>query len=383
MPVRSPDLTAKEVKALSKEGRHRVADNLYIRIRNGRKRWLCRLAHNKFATMDGDAQTIGLVDAKKWAIHTLANPPKPKEPTQKPKQSAQKPGDISQMNFTDAAEDYLQRVKKGWKVEPGKTMSKTEQNWRRCIDSYLGPALGNKPVLELDANDCANALEPLWTDKYPTAKKFRQYMEKVIMASQVRAGQAPLSPATHQTMKTLLGNPNHKTVSHEAPTVDQLKEFLGKLDYSATSHFAMSWLVATVCRSAEARNASSEQINYETKSWDFMPKMGEQFRVPLTKPMKDILKLRDEGLLFEGTGKGKVLSDMTLSKLVKDKGYTWVPHGVRACFTTWAEDEGIDYSVREMCLDHRKRGVEAAYARSDLLERRRVVMEQWVKMLFC
>ena len=375
MPVRSPDLTAKEVKALSKEGRHRVADNLYIRIRNGRKRWLCRLGHNKFATMDGDAQTIGLIDAKKWVTQTLANPPEPK-------QSAQKQSDTSKMNFTEAAEDYLQRVKKGWKIEPGKTMSKTEQNWRRCIDSYLGPALGNKPVLEIDANDCANALEPLWTDKYPTAKKFRQYMEKVILAAQVRAGMPPNSPCTHLTMKTLLGNPNHKVVSHEAPTVEQLKEFLAGLDYSATSHFAISWLIATVCRSAEARFASSDQINYDTKSWDFMPKMGEQFRVPLTKPMKDILKLQGEGQLFVNENTGKPLSDMTLSKLVHDRGCQWVPHGVRACFTTWAEDEGIDYNVREMCLDHRKRGVEAAYARSDLLERRRSVMEQWAKMLF-
>ena len=374
MPIRSPDLTKAEVKKLKENGRHRVAENLYLRIQNGKRRWLCRLEHNKFVTHpDGDAEYIDLTDAKKWVRETLASPPEPK---------SDKPVNTNKMSFSQAADDYLQRVKKGWKIEPGKTMSKTEQNWRRCIDSYLGPAFGSKPVLELNANDCANALEPLWTDKYPTAKKFRQYMEKVILAAQVRAGMPPNSPCTHLTMKTLLGNPSHKVVSHEAPTVEQLKEFLAGLDYSATSHFAISWLIATVCRSAEARFASSEQINYKTKSWDFVPKMGEQFRVPLTKPMKDILKLRGEGMLFEGTGKAKAISDMTLSKLVHDRGYKWVPHGVRACFTTWAEDAGIDHAVREMCLDHRKRGVEAAYARSDLLERRRVVMEQWTKMLF-
>jgi integrase len=375
MPIRSKELTQAEIKKLKDDGRHRVADNLYIRIRDGKRRWMCRLEHNKFVTMDGDAAYISKDDAKKWVISVLANPP----------QSKPKPGSkvaMSQMNFAQAADDYLERIKKGWKIEPGKSISKTEQNWRRCIDSYLGPAFGDKSVLELNANDCADALEPLWTDKYPTAKKFRQYMEKVILAAQVRAGQSPNSPCTHTTMKTLLGNPSHKIVSHEAPTVDQLKEFLATLDYSAISHHAMSWLIATVCRSAEARFASSDQINLDTNSWDFVPKMGEQFRVPLTKPMKDILKLQGDGQLFVNENTGKPLSDMALSKLVHDRGYKWVPHGVRACFTTWAEDEGVDHAVREMCLDHRKRGVEAAYARSDLLERRRVVMEQWTKMLF-
>ena len=60
-----------------------------------------------------------------------------------------------------------------------------------------------------------------------------------------------------------------------------------------------------------------------------------------------------------------------------------VPHGFRSTFRDWAAEE-TDYprEVIEAALAHVVRNrVEAAYARSDLFERRRLLMNDWARYL--
>ena len=74
---------------------------------------------------------------------------------------------------------------------------------------------------------------------------------------------------------------------------------------------------------------------------------------------------------------------MALSGLLKELGLAAVPHGFRSSFRDWAEDE-TDHprEVVEAALGHTVRNpVEAAYARSDLFERRRRLMDDWADYL--
>ena len=75
----------------------------------------------------------------------------------------------------------------------------------------------------------------------------------------------------------------------------------------------------------------------------------------------------------------KPLSDMTLSKLIKELGIAAVPHGFRSSFRDWAaERTNTPREVVETALAHTVRNpTEAAYARSDLFERRRRLMDDW------
>lgn len=365
-----------DVDAITKPGRHRIEHKLYLRItEKGGRAFYVELARNKFQKLDCDAGSSlkAVREARDQALLAWSNNPN--------KSKDRKKSAIEQMTFTEAANEYLETVRKGWKTTSERPVSKTEQNWRRMIDRHIGPALGDKPVLELTALDCAEALRPLWFDNYPTAKKFRQYMEKVILSAQAKNGAITSNPVSGELIKIQLSTPNHKVKHHPAPTVKQLKDFIGNLGDSVTAN-CFRLMALSVVRNSEARTANLEQFDFDNDIWTVTPKMGETFRIPMTKQIKMLVKsLEGEGNLFTYRD-DKPISDAMLSKLVRDAGETWVPHGVRACFTTWAEDEGIDHAVREMCLDHRKRGVEAAYARSDLLERRRVVMEQWATMLF-
>ena len=88
-----------------------------------------------------------------------------------------------------------------------------------------------------------------------------------------------------------------------------------------------------------------------------------------------------EGLIFPSVT-GKALSDATLSKLLREQGIQAVPHGFRSSFRDWCGETGQPREVAEACLAHAvKSKVEAAYARSDLLNRRRILMQAWADYL--
>ena len=76
---------------------------------------------------------------------------------------------------------------------------------------------------------------------------------------------------------------------------------------------------------------------------------------------------------------GRVLSDSTLSKHLRELGIGAVPHGFRSSFRDWAaERTEVPREVCELALAHVNNDrVEAAYRRSDLFERRRALMDEW------
>ena len=74
-----------------------------------------------------------------------------------------------------------------------------------------------------------------------------------------------------------------------------------------------------------------------------------------------------------------MLSDSTLSKLLRELRIGAVPHGFRSSFRDWAaERTDVPREVCELALAHvNSDRVEAAYRRSDLFDRRRELMQSW------
>ena len=145
----------------------------------------------------------------------------------------------------------------------------------------------------------------------------------------------------------------------------------------------------TACRSGEVRGAKWCEIDPEGPTW-LIPaermKAGREHRVPLSGRALAVLnearELADStGLIFP-SATGRMLSDSTLSKLLRESEIDAVPHGFRSSFRDWCGETGVDREVAEASLAHVvKNQVEAAYARSDLLERRRTVMQKWAHYL--
>jgi integrase len=166
----------------------------------------------------------------------------------------------------------------------------------------------------------------------------------------------------------------------------------------AATKLALEFIVLTACRSGEARLALWKEMDFDPNdksrpaTWTIpgeRAKQGRSHRVPLSSRAVEILaearKLDDgSGLVFPSI-RGKALSDMTLSKLVKELGFGVDVHGFRTSFRTWAQEQ-TDYprEVQEAALGHKVGdAAEQAYARSDYFAKRREMMEDWAQFLSC
>ncbi|MCY4496900.1 MAG: site-specific integrase, partial [Rhodospirillaceae bacterium] len=153
---------------------------------------------------------------------------------------------------------------------------------------------------------------------------------------------------------------------------------------------AFEFLVLTACRSGEVRGAQWNEIDLEAREWRIPPermKTGREHRVPLSRAALAVLReaqaLADNSGVVFASVRGGPLSKLAIAKLVRDLGIGAVPHGFRSSFRDWAaECSDVPREVCELALAHvNTNAIEAAYRRTDLFERRRVLMEQWAVFL--
>ena len=111
-------------------------------------------------------------------------------------------------------------------------------------------------------------------------------------------------------------------------------------------------------------------------------------RVPLPSRCIEILELAKEinqgsEYIFEGTKPNKPLSENTFNKLIKELGLEVHAHGFRTSFRTWTQEKtNYPREIAETALAHSlKDKAEAAYSRSDLLEKRAEMMEAWAQFV--
>ena len=149
---------------------------------------------------------------------------------------------------------------------------------------------------------------------------------------------------------------------------------------------AFEFLVLTAARSAEVRLATCTEINTADRVWTVSAmrvKAKREHRVPLCDRALEILDaartLRDGNPLVFRMRSGKAVSTSTLPKMLQYHRIAAVAHGFRSSFRGCAA-ERTDHlrEVIEAALAHVVQNkVEAAYALSDLFERRRQLMDDW------
>ena len=203
------------------------------------------------------------------------------------------------------------------------------------------------------------------------------------------------NPATRSVLRSLPKVPkveNH----HEAIPYSEVPEALAKVRGSTAdpiTRLAFEFLVLTAARSGEVRKSTWSEIDLGTATW-IVPaermKARKRHRVPLTGQCLEILSQAreeahpDSGLIFPSMS-GRPLSDMTLSALLHRLDIPAVPHGFRSSFKDWCmgtnpEDER--WFLSEAALSHPLgKATQKAYARGDLPEQRRPLMEEWAA--FC
>ena len=162
---------------------------------------------------------------------------------------------------------------------------------------------------------------------------------------------------------------------------------------SVSAKLCLRFVVLTACRSGEARGATWPEVNWDQNLW-IIPgermKTGQEHRVPLSESAVETLRqaweLRDDsGFVFPSPMGGRSLSDMTLTKILRSTGLAdrATVHGFRSSFRDWASEcTSAPWAVMELSLAHTVGSdVERAYARSDLLDQRRELMDDWAEFL--
>nr|WP_283258489.1 site-specific integrase [Pseudomonas sp. GX19020] len=156
-----------------------------------------------------------------------------------------------------------------------------------------------------------------------------------------------------------------------------------------STKLCLELLVLTCVRSNEAREARWPEFDLDAKVWEIPAermKMDRPHRVPLSPRAVAALRKAQglhDSLVFPGTIKDRPLSDATLLKLIRENGFPVDIHGFRTSFRTWAQEKtSFPREVAEAALAHLSGDeTERAYARSDLFEKRRKMMEAWAGYL--
>jgi integrase len=153
---------------------------------------------------------------------------------------------------------------------------------------------------------------------------------------------------------------------------------------------ALEFAILTAARSGEVLGARWGEISLAERLWlvpEERTKSGREHRVPLSNAAIAILEamaeIRQSGFVFPGQNPDAPLSHYALGLVLRRIRGNVTVHGFRSCFSQWAaERTNYPYEVREAALAHNVgSAVERSYQRSDLLDRRRRLMDEWAD--FC
>ena len=377
---RDKRLTAATVRTVTKTGLHADGNGLYLKVdTNGSKRWIQRIVIN------GKRRDIGLGSA---ALVSLSEA---REAALENRKDARAGGDpiaakrLSQavLSFKEAAEQVHQLNKPTWRNE------KHGDQWINTLEKFAYPSIGGKRISTITSADVLSVLSPIWNSHPETARRVKQRIGAV-MKWAVAKGWRTDNPA--DAIGQALPKQDRSKIKHRlALPYDKVADAIRKVHGSEAgiaTKLAFEFLVLTATRSGETREAVWSEFDLDKKVWTIPAsrmKAKKPHRVPLTDRCMAILKeaepLKQNGsdLVFPGTRADKPLSDMTLSKLMKELTIPAVPHGFRSSFRDWAgEQTHQPREVIEFALAHLiKDKAEAAYARSDLFEKRRSLMDDW------
>ena len=366
----------------AKPGYYCDGNGLYLRVdRSGARRWEQRLriqGRNRTLGLGG-CQLVSLAEAREKAFTNR----KIARSGGDPRTERHKVRDMP--TFAEAAARVLEQKRPGWRS------GKHPEDWISSLRAYAFPELGHRPVGEITTADILAVLTPIWHGKHVTARRVRQRIGAV-MKWAVAMGLRPDNPAG-DVLDQALGR--HRVVVQHMRALPH-SEVAGAIEAVRTSaaalvtRLAFEFMVLTACRSGEVRLAGWDEIDLEAGEWTIpgeRMKAQRPHRVPLSGRAVEILgearTLGDGGGLVFPSSEGRPLSGSTLSTLLRGLRIAAVPHGCRSSFRDWCgECSNAPREVAEAALAHVVRDkVEAAYARSDLFERRRVLMDAWAAYL--
>lgn len=371
-------LTALQTKNAA-PGMHADGNGLYLCAKPGGKSWIFRFT----SPLTGKRREMGigayplrtLAEARSEAIDLARTVASGHDPIEQ-RRAVKKP--LRRVSFADACAAYVDARSPGWRN------AKHVAQWRNTLSTYC--PFGAKPVADVTLDDVEGALSPIWLTKPETASRLVQRVLAVLGYSHDkgwREGDAdgwsdrllrrlPKQPAKAERVRHFPAMPH--------ADVPAFAQMLASSPSSGSR--ALLFTVLTGCRSGEVRGATWAEIDLEAGVWTIPAsrmKAKKEHRVPLSTQALELLRSmpQDTPLVFPGA-KGQPLSDMTLTAFMRRHELPFTVHGFRSSFRDWsAECTTFSREVCEGALAHVVAGVEGAYRRTDLFDKRRLLMQAW------
>lgn len=401
-------LTAAFVRTVTQKGKFHDGQGLGLFLlvdSNGRKFWVQRIVieDKRHELGLGGFPLISLAEAREKAFEIKREVRAGRNPIKE--RLKQHDG----MTFAEAAAEYVPKKILEFKNE------KHAQQYENSLKKHVFPHIGNLDVSEITTTNVKDVLEPIWYKNTETASRVRGRIEAVLSWAKVAGYRQGENPAAwNDNLKQMLPSPAKiRQVDHmPAIPVAQAPEWWAMLGArKGVSALALRFLTLTAARSVEARGALWSEIDFEKRIWSvpaWRMKMKVAHVVPLSEEacqlLEDAPRIEGTDFVFPGLSKDEI-SDNTMRKCMRDmheakvkeearsgvdatgyvdaiSGKIAVPHGLRSTFRDWATEFEHDDTMAEISLAHKVGNeTENAYRRSNLLERRRALMDEWARYL--
>ena len=356
-------------------------NGLRLIVEKGNKRWACRvtIAGKRVNRGLGTFPDVSLDEARRKAQDLRRAAREGRDAMAEEKQAQGRP----KITFRAAFTRYFEEVKRPT-LKPGRFA----ERWPETMEQYVHPSIGNRPVAEITPREIIDLLQPIWHTKRETANRILQRMSAAFKSAIVRGDRERGNPC--EGVREELGKERPSVQHRRALPWQVVPEFVRNLEarprVTLASKLALQFVVYTACRSEEVRGARWPEINLNAREWTVPAtrmKMKREHVVPLSDGALAVLE-RAKALRHDATdfllpsAVGAMLSDNTLSKLMRDMEVDGTPHGFRTSFKVWASENGVRDEVSEAVLAHGDPDkVRAAYRRTTFLEDRRGAMQAW------
>ena len=384
---------------------------LFLRVENnGSRRWLQRTTINgkRREIGLGSPPSVSLAAARESASRNKRDIKEGLNPLNKKRDNA------PTITFMEAANLYLEVKSSEF------TNKKHKSQWFSTLNTYAYPKLGKLLVSEILINDVLETLKPIWTTKTETASRLRGRIEAVLSWATVSGYRNGDNPARWKgNLSELLPKPSKVANKKRYPALqmyDAQRWWAELIQKDTISAKALQFITLNASRSGEVRGMRWDELNMgqgktnldasfcdtATSATWIIPasrmKSKKEHRVNLTSEAVALLhslpQIKNCPLVFPSS-KGKMLSDMTISAIMrrmhkadKERGGIGfidpqekrpaVPHALRSTFRDWAAERGYDRDMAEIQLAHTVGATTMrAYFRTDMIERRRSMMQAW------
>ena len=397
-------------------GRHSDGDNLAVEVKpSGRRSWFVQIkieGRTRVFGLGAHTDTFGLLEARRARDAVMQRIRAGDVPTGKAEVvavvEAAEPAAPAQPLFEAVAEDVICLAMKD------NFGAKTEARWRRAIFHHCKP-LCPMPIDTIDTGHVVAALETVWTARPSMARKTREHLERVLdyaKARGYRTGDNPARWSGH--LDQLLSRVAPAAEPHAALPWTAAPKFVRDLDrHTGVGRNALELVVFTGARSGEVRGATWSEFDLKRKLWSIPRERTKERRtlekarrthkrIPLSPAAVAVLERfrparpkAEEYVFPSPSGPEAPMSENAMLALVDTMGMkaNVTPHGFRSTFRDWAAEQrtaalngrmvpSYSYEAAEMSLGHVVGNeVTRAYLRSDLLDERRDLMNDWADFL--